>query len=193
MSTALHIGLVGCGRWGRLILRDLKSLGCRVSVVASSDSSRHNAASGGADAIVGELPALPAADGYVVASPTVTHGEVIDQLLGRDVPVFTEKPMTSDLDAARDLAQRGAGRLFVMDKWRYHPGVEKLGEIARSGELGRVIGLETLRLGWGNRTRTLIRSGFSHRTICPCLSRFSARFPRLAQRSPRCGTERSPA
>jgi predicted dehydrogenase len=37
-----------------------------------------------------------------------------------------------------------------MDKWRYHPGVELLGEIARSGELGEIVGLRTTRVGWGN-------------------------------------------
>lgn len=150
MSSARHIGLAGCGRWGRLILRDLERLGCRVSVLASSRESRENAESGGADTIVGRLEDLPEADGYVVASPTVTHAEVIERLLDRGAPVFTEKPMTCDLPSARNLAARGENRLFVMDKWRYHPGVEKLGEIARSGQLGEVIGLETLRLGWGN-------------------------------------------
>lgn len=150
MSDARHIGLVGCGRWGRLILRDLKSLGCTVFVVATSSESRQNAESGRADAIVAQLRDLPEADGYVVASTTVTHAEVIGELLDRGAPVFTEKPMTCDLQSARNLAGRGESRLFVMDKWRYHPGVERLGEIARSGELGEVIGLQTWRLGWGN-------------------------------------------
>jgi predicted dehydrogenase len=40
--------------------------------------------------------------------------------------------------------------VFVMDKWRYHPGVELLRDIARSGEFGAVVGLETVRTGWGN-------------------------------------------
>ena len=37
-----------------------------------------------------------------------------------------------------------------MDKWRYHPGIELLAALARDRELGRVIGLRTSRLGWGN-------------------------------------------
>ena len=36
-------------------------------------------------------------------------------------------------DAERALALTG-DRLFVMDKWRYHPGIEALGVLARSGE-----------------------------------------------------------
>jgi predicted dehydrogenase len=37
-----------------------------------------------------------------------------------------------------------------MDKWRYHPGIEALRDIARSGDLGPVHGLRTTRVGWGH-------------------------------------------
>jgi predicted dehydrogenase len=36
-----------------------------------------------------------------------------------------------------------------MDKWRYHPGVEALAGIVRSGELGEVTAIETVRIGFG--------------------------------------------
>jgi predicted dehydrogenase len=41
-------------------------------------------------------------------------------------------------------------RLFVMDKWRYHPGVEMLRDLSRSGKLGEVLGLRLRRMGWSN-------------------------------------------
>jgi predicted dehydrogenase len=40
-----------------------------------------------------------------------------------------------------------------MDKWRYHHGIEALGEIARSGELGPVRGLASIREQWGSPHR----------------------------------------
>jgi predicted dehydrogenase len=64
--------------------------------------------------------------------------------------VFCEKPLALDPGDAKQILARADSRVFVMDKWRYHPGVEALGEIARSGELGKVLGLSTRRLGWGN-------------------------------------------
>jgi predicted dehydrogenase len=143
-----RIGLVGCGNWGRFILRDLCSLGGRVSVVARSPESRARAA--GADAIVRSVAELPEVDGIVVATPTSTHASVVEQALERGVPVFVEKPLTDDLDAAHRLAAAAGERLFVMDKWRYHPGVELLGELAHDGTLGAVHGLQTTRIGWGN-------------------------------------------
>jgi predicted dehydrogenase len=146
----MRIGLIGCGRWGRLILRDLVALGCEVAVVARSGASRGAALEGGAGEIVAGVDELPSCDGVVVATPIATHADVVAAALGHGVPVFVEKPLTDDAEAAGRLASVAPDRLFVMDKWRYHPGVELLGEIARGEELGGVVGLRTLRVGWGN-------------------------------------------
>src|SRR5262249_56059083 len=94
-----------------------------------------------ADVIVRTVDALPATDGVVVATTTSSHGDVIDQVLPLGVPVFVEKPICPDPVAAARLAAAGDGRLFVMDKWRYHPGVELLAQLARTGRLGDVRGL----------------------------------------------------
>lgn len=145
----MRIGQVGCGPWGALILRDLQSLGCDVTVVARSPESRARAEAGGA-AVVASPQALPAVDGVIVATSVSSHAQVLDQVLDIGVPIFVEKPLTCSAQAADRIAQRGDGRVFVMDKWRYHPGVRELGRIARSSELGRVVGLRTFRLGWGN-------------------------------------------
>jgi predicted dehydrogenase len=144
------VGLVGCGRWGRHILRDLRSLGCEVPVVARSEESRARATEGGAHSIVTGIASLPRVDGVVVATPTTTHAAVLEDVLGLDVPVFCEKPLTDDPATAARLADLGAGRLFVMDKWRYHAGVLELAAIARERRLGVVSGLRTVRTGWGN-------------------------------------------
>ena len=148
MSGSARVGLAGCGSWGRYILRDLLSLGCRVSVVARSPESMARAE--GADTIVGSVRELPEVDGIVIATPTTTHATVIEHALERGVPVFVEKPLTNNPAAADQLAAAAGERLFVMDKWRYHPGVELLRDLARDGSLGAVRGLLTTRIGWGN-------------------------------------------
>jgi predicted dehydrogenase len=144
--TQRRIGLVGCGRWGLYILRDLCQLGCEVVVVDPSSSARARALAAGAADGIAAIADLPSVAAMVVATPTRTHAAVIDALLPRALPIFAEKPLTADRDSASRLAADGA-RVFVLDKWRYHPGIEALRDIARSGELGPVIGLRTIRHG----------------------------------------------
>jgi predicted dehydrogenase len=56
-------------------------------------------------------------------------------------------------DSAERLAAAAGERIFVMDKWRYHPGIEALAQIARDGELGPTVGLRTTRVGLGHSHR----------------------------------------
>jgi predicted dehydrogenase len=148
--VSARIGLIGCGRWGRHILRDLAALGAEVTVVARSPESRQRARDGGANRIVAELDALPALDGIVVATPTSLHAETVEAVLDRGVAVFVEKPLSTDPLTALRIAAAAPDRVFVMDKWRHHPGVELLRDLACSGELGTPVALHTTRVGWGN-------------------------------------------
>lgn len=147
----LRIGLVGCGPWGTYILRDLRVLGCEVHVVARSEQNQIRAREGGALTIVASAENLPDIDGIVIATPAVTHFEIAMTVAGRNVPIFVEKPIATRAGDARALVEAMPDRLFVMDKWRYHPGVLVLRDIARSGELGPVVGLRSVRVQWGHR------------------------------------------
>jgi predicted dehydrogenase len=148
------VALVGFGRWGRLIFRDLRSLEADVVVVAPSEERRRQALQDGAAAVVGEVDDLPEVDGAVVATPTATHAEVTEQILGTiDGPIYVEKPLTCDVEDARRILGRAADRVFVMDKWRYHGGIEALRDLTRSGRLGAVTSLRSTRVQWGHPHR----------------------------------------
>ena len=147
LSPSLSFGLAGCGRWGLLVLRDLRALG--VSVVVADPSAQARAA---AEALgvstVDRIEALPPVEALVVATPAVTHTEVVEALLPRGVPMLVEKPFTTDVGEAERLVAAGGDRLFVGHVWRYHPGVEMLGAMARSGEIGPIAGLKSTRANW---------------------------------------------
>lgn len=145
--TRKVVGLVGCGIWGRLVLRDLLELGAAV-VVADTDGTARAAAEAVGAAIVADAIDLPDVDAVVVATPAITHAAVADALLPRGVPMLVEKPFTTAVADAERLVERGGGRIFVGHTWRYHPGVERLGEIARSGEIGTITGLRSIRTNW---------------------------------------------
>ncbi len=147
--TVKHIALVGCGNWGKHILRDLKTLGAHVTVVAISDATITRARDGGADAIVGRIASLPQdLDGAVVATSTDAHAEAVLALAAWNVPIFVEKPLAASVEEARRILRAAGNRVFVMHKWRYHPGIECLREIVAEGRLGAPIGLRSVRVGW---------------------------------------------
>jgi predicted dehydrogenase len=145
------VGLIGCGVWGAHVLRDLRTLGCDVSVVARSDASIARATDGGASAVVPDLDSLGPVDALVVVTPIATHAAVLAEALTVDVPVFVEKPLCDDVGDADRLAELAPDRLFVMDKWRYHPAIRALAEISETGRLGHPRGLRTIRVQPDNR------------------------------------------
>jgi len=142
--------LVGCGRWGRNILRDLRTLGSEVAVADIDAEARRIAAAAGAHPVVSRLDELPDSNGIVIATPSSTHAAAVENALDRGVPVFVEKPFTTNPFIARALAARAPDRIFVMDKWRYHPGIEELRRIAERRELGRPLGMHLTHVGWGS-------------------------------------------
>ena len=146
----MKIGLAGCGKWGKLILRDLRELGAEVAVAAPSEATREAALAAGAVSVHAYAEALPECDGFVVAVPTARHAEVTRGLLARNKPIYVEKPLTARLEDALEIVADAPSRVFCMDKWRYHGGVLKLAELAQSGELGELVEIRSWRLGWGN-------------------------------------------
>ncbi|MEX0644950.1 MAG: Gfo/Idh/MocA family oxidoreductase [Parvularculaceae bacterium] len=146
----MEIGLVGTGPWGAHILRDLRALGAVVHAVARSPESIARAKTGGAAEIVAAPDALPpTCDGFVVANRTLSHLDAVEELLPRGRPIFVEKPLGMDVARAKRLAPAAHRLVFVMHKWRYHPGIIELARIAASGEYGPVEGLRSFRLSWG--------------------------------------------
>jgi predicted dehydrogenase len=143
----LRVGLVGCGRWGANVLRDLVALGADVTVAEPDTDRRDRALATGAARGVATAGQLPTCDGYVVVTPAPAHRDVCEYLLSRAAPVFVEKPPCTDVADVEELARIGRDRLFVMHKWRYHPGIRVLAELARSGKLGTPERLETIRTG----------------------------------------------
>jgi predicted dehydrogenase len=142
-----RIGVAGYGRWGANVVRDLLSLSAEVTVADPLERQRHRALEAGASGSVASAEELPTdCDGYVVVTPASTHRSVCEQLLPRGKPIFLEKPPCTDVVDLEALAEQ-ADDLFVMHKWRYHPGVKALESLVTSGRLGTPRTLETTRTG----------------------------------------------
>ncbi len=145
------IGLVGCGRWGKNILRDLISLGSEVIVCDPSPKSRQDALDLGAADVVSEVYQLSdSIEGFVIASPAGQHYSNILSLLPRGKPIFVEKPLTTIISDADTLAnlKSASDLVFVMHKWRYHPGIKCLKDLVSSNRFGNVVGIRLQRTNW---------------------------------------------
>lgn len=91
-------------------------------------------------------------DGVVVATPPATHARVAEQALVSGKHTLVEKPLaTSVWEASNlvDLADRHGVRLMAGHTFEYNAAVWKLKELVRSGELGRVLYIDTARLNLG--------------------------------------------
>ncbi len=150
----MKVFLAGCGIWGCNILKRLVDADCEVHVcdpdIAACASAREMGAVSVSQEIV-DGDSLQRMRAAVVATPAVTHADVVCKLLSllpHDAPILCEKPLAiSSMDAVA-MADAARGRLFVGHVWRYHPGIIALGELARSGALGRVSGIRSTRVNW---------------------------------------------
>jgi predicted dehydrogenase len=133
------VAVVGCGRWGALVVADLRSLGAEV-VTVDVDAER--------DPDVADIADAGAVAAIVVATPASTHADVLRSVAPLGVPVLCEKPLTASVADAEDVVALLGDRLHVLHVWRYHLGVELLGELARGGVLGEVHGMRSVRDGW---------------------------------------------
>ncbi|MFD2932559.1 Gfo/Idh/MocA family protein [Spirosoma flavum] len=159
----MRIGLIGCGRWGKLILTTLTKLSVPVMVVDLDPENCRQAMVLGAVATASSVQSLQVSDGLIVATPASTHRSVLEQIAHLGQPIFIEKPLATSYDDALAIGRLPLPPTFLMHIWRYHPGVRLLGDIGQSGKLGQVLFVKTIRTNWTSpRTDT-----DSLRTLAP--------------------------
>jgi predicted dehydrogenase len=145
----IKIALIGCGIWGQNILRELLNLDAEVHVYESDLSFREKLLSLGAKRVQTGLPTKnDEFDGLIIATPSSTHREILETVAHLDIPIFLEKPLTTNLEDARALTSIPTDDIYLMHIWLYHPGIIMLKEIAQSGELGRLLGVRSTRANW---------------------------------------------
>jgi predicted dehydrogenase len=147
----ISIGLIGCGNWGKNILRDLIRLKCAVYVVDIAPQARSRASETGALQVYSRIDELPECDGFVVAVPIPDLTKECARLLKFKKPVFSEKTLCLSMDDYNLLNRLGGSDyIFAMHKWHYHPGIEALRLIAQSGKIGKIEELCATRHAWVN-------------------------------------------
>jgi predicted dehydrogenase len=155
MSDApLSIGVVGLGYWGPNLARNFTALPatelrwCCDERADVRDRFARQFREARFTADLADLLEDPELDAVVLATPVPSHAELAVRVLEAGKHCFVEKPLAQTVaDAERAVeAQRRSGKvLMVGHLLQFHPGVNKLKEIADSGELGDI------RYIYGNR------------------------------------------
>jgi len=154
----VSVGVVGLGYWGPNLARNFASLpGAELRWCCDADDdvrarlqARHPGTRFTAE--LDDLLSDPTLDAIVLATPVVTHATLAVRVLEAGKHCFVEKPLAQSVaDAERAVeAAAAAGRvLMVGHLLQYHPGVNKLKEIADSGELGDIHYIYGNRLNLG--------------------------------------------
>lgn len=147
-ASDLIVTLFGLGVWGARIARALAAQGTTLDVVDPDADKQHLAMETGARSFKRRPDIAPDSQGIIIATPSTTHFALIKELVHFGLPIFVEKPLTTDLKQARSLVGINSESVFVMHTWLYHPGIQLIADIRKSGELGELLYLRTQRVNW---------------------------------------------
>jgi len=154
----IKIGVIGYGYWGPNLVRTFAEAQ-HGTVVAVSDLDPKKLAQVNkrypAVRTTGNFQDLlrdPEIDAVAIATPVSTHFEFGMAALKAGKHVWLEKPMTETSLQARKLCDEGAKRnlvVFVDHTFVYTGAVRKMGDVIRSGDLGRVYYYDSIRVNLG--------------------------------------------
>ena len=152
------IGVVGLGYWGPNLARNFDRLPDAELTWVCDESEEAVARWGAAfpsartSTAFDDLLNDDALDAVVIATPVPTHADLAMRVLAAGKHCFVEKPLARSEEEALAVlkAAEAADRvLLVGHLLEYHPGVQKLAEIVRSGELGELRYIYSNRLNLG--------------------------------------------
>jgi predicted dehydrogenase len=154
--SRLKVAVFGAGHWGRNHVRTVAGM-ADVQLIAICDTSAARR-----DQMTRQYPgvlvtgeadkALALAEAVVVATPAASHAPLARAAIERGLPVLVEKPFTlnpRDADALVELAAARSVPVVVGHLLLFHPAIERLRSMLRSGELGKIYYLYSQRVNLG--------------------------------------------
>ena len=172
-----NIGLIGCGYWGKNILRNL----CELGIIHTACDSNSKVISECREKFpdinytlsFNEILQNSEIDAVAIAAPAVTHYDIVKESLIAGKDVFVEKPLALSVHEGEKLlmlAEKENKILMVGHILQYHPAVIKLREMIEAGELGKIQYIYSNRLNIGKlRTEENILWSFAPHDISAIL------------------------
>jgi UDP-2-acetamido-3-amino-2,3-dideoxy-glucuronate N-acetyltransferase len=155
-KSRANICVVGCGYWGKNLIRNFAELGRLTGICDTNAESlaKFTAQYPGVKCCSSLQMALddPEIDALALATPAEQHHRMAVAALRAGKDVFVEKPLalTAEDGASMVEAAQASGRILMVGHLlRYHPAVEKLQQMVSDGVLGRIDYIYSNRLSMG--------------------------------------------
>ncbi len=146
------IAVIGCGNWGRNLVRNFHNLGflyaiCDLNVEALKDMQRQYRVK-----VTNRFEDIftdPFIDGVVISTPSHTHYPLAREALLNGKHVYVEKPVATSSEQTLELYNlaNDLGRvLMVGHLLLYHPAINRLRQLIQEGYLGQIKSVASDRL-----------------------------------------------
>ena len=159
MNRKKNIAVVGCGYWGKNLVRNFSELGCLHSVCDASPQTLESMAQQYNVRTVSyfdEILSDPEIRAVAIAAPAVKHYEFAKLALSAGKDVFVEKPLALEAHEGEELvrfAEENGRILMVGHILHYHPALRALKTIVEKGALGKIQYIYSNRLSFGKIRR----------------------------------------
>lgn len=147
------IAVIGCGVWGRNIVRNFYNLNVLDTVCDIDEDNlskvRQDYPNVKTTKDFNEIINNPEITGVAVVTPSHTHYKMVKSMLAAGKHVYVEKPISTVAQEAKDLMEMANQRdlvLMVGHLLLYHPAVNRLRMLVEEGALGDIVYAQSDRL-----------------------------------------------
>jgi UDP-2-acetamido-3-amino-2,3-dideoxy-glucuronate N-acetyltransferase len=153
-----RVAVIGCGHWGRNLVRNFAKLGALVAVsdVHIPTAEKYAAEFGVKALSFDETLDQPDIAGVVIAAPAEMHADMALRALAAGKHVYVEKPLAlkaADGEAMVAAAKKADRVLMIGHLLQYHPAFHSVLELLHNGTIGKVRYIYSNRLNLGKIRR----------------------------------------
>lgn len=154
----IKIGLLGCGAWGKNLLRNFANLpGCVLLSCCDENPKQIERLSPSYPGVKftqdpKEIIENPNLNAVVISTPPASHFELSRAAILADKDVFVEKPLVLEVKEGEELVKLAEEKkkiLMVGHIMEYHAATLKLKDYIDRGELGKILYLYSTRVNLG--------------------------------------------
>jgi UDP-2-acetamido-3-amino-2,3-dideoxy-glucuronate N-acetyltransferase len=149
-----NIAVVGCGQWGKNLIRNFSELGALLSIcdlntkITNMYANQYNLKVSSFTEIIND----PNIKGVVLSVPAYLHASMAIEAMNKGKHVFVEKPLAmNENDGERMIAtaKKNRVRLMVGHLLQYHPIFKTIRKLVEAGNIGKLNYIYSNRLSFG--------------------------------------------